>query len=132
MVTFLARYWNIYFLLIGSLQQIPNISPTGRWGTIGPLVIILLVTALKEVWEDFHRLKQDRKINSRKVQVYRASRWEAVAWEEVGVGEVVMVRTREPFPADLVLLGSSGEEGIAYIETSNLDGETNLKVQYSI
>lgn len=33
----------------------------------------------------------------------------------------------EYFPADLVLLKSANPSGIAYIETKNLDGETNLK-----
>ena len=39
------------------------------------------------------------------------------------------VREGEPFPADAVLLASSSAGGIAYVETSNLDGETNLKLK---
>ena len=31
------------------------------------------------------------------------------------------------FPSDLVLLSSSASKGAAYIETKNLDGETNMK-----
>lgn len=33
------------------------------------------------------------------------------------------------FPADLVLLSSAHAEGVCYIETMNLDGETNLKLK---
>jgi magnesium-transporting ATPase (P-type) len=33
------------------------------------------------------------------------------------------------FPADMVLLSSAHPEGVCYIETMNLDGETNLKLK---
>ena len=45
------------------------------------------------------------------------------------VGDVVKCSNGEFFPADLVLLTSSEAQGMCYIETSNLDGETNLKVK---
>jgi len=35
------RYANIFFLMIGLLQQIPDVSPTGRFVTIVPFGIIL-------------------------------------------------------------------------------------------
>ena len=50
-------------------------------------------------------------------------------WLDIKVGDLVKVENKEPFPADLVLLTSSEDQGMAYIETSNLDGETNLKVR---
>lgn len=36
------------------------------------------------------------------------------------------------FPADLLLISSSYEDGICYVETTNLDGETNLKVKHAL
>jgi len=42
-----------------------------------------------------------------------------------------LVRNREMIPADLILLASANEGGNAYIETSSIDGETNLKIRNS-
>lgn len=51
------------------------------------------------------------------------------AWKKLSVGDVVKVSKNEYFPSDLLLLSSSYEDGICYVETMNLDGETNLKVK---
>jgi hypothetical protein len=34
------------------IQQIPGVSPTNRYTTIGPLALVLLASAFKEVEED--------------------------------------------------------------------------------
>lgn len=46
------RWANIFFLLIALLQQIPDVSPTGRYTTLVPLIFILAVSAVKEIIED--------------------------------------------------------------------------------
>lgn len=43
------------------------------------------------------------------------------------MGELLKIYKDEEFPADMVLLKSAKENGIAYVDTMNLDGETNLK-----
>lgn len=63
-----------------------------------------------------------------KITPMAADHCETIKWKDVQVGDVVIVYENEPFPADMVLIGTSDPEGICFVETKNLDGETNLKV----
>ena len=127
-----SRYSNLFFLFTAVLQQIPNISPTNRWTTVGPLAVVLLVSLAKEMVEDHKRRVSDRSLNYSKAKVLRGTTFEQTTWVKVQVGDIVRVESEEPFPADLVLLASSEPEGLCYIETANLDGETNLKIKQAI
>ncbi|ODH46641.1 hypothetical protein GX48_07251 [Paracoccidioides brasiliensis] len=127
-----SKYANLFFLFTAVLQQIPNISPTNRYTTIAPLIIVLLVSAIKELIEDLKRKSSDKGLNYSRAQVLKGSTFEATKWVDVAVGDIVRVESEEPFPADLVLLASSEPEGLCYIETANLDGETNLKIKQAI
>ncbi|KAL7795311.1 hypothetical protein V8C37DRAFT_374063 [Trichoderma ceciliae] len=55
--------------------------------------------------------------------------WMNVQWQHVQVGDVVRLRRDDPVPADMVMLHATGPNGVAYIETMALDGETNLKAK---
>ena len=127
-----SKYANLFFLFTAALQQIPNISPTNRYTTIGPLIIVLLVSAGKELIEDFKRKHSDKSLNHSRARVFRGSNFDNVKWVNVKIGDIVRVESEEPFPADLVLLATSEPEGLCYIETANLDGETNLKIKQAI
>ncbi|UJR35768.1 hypothetical protein I4U23_028516 [Adineta vaga] len=126
------KYSNIFFLCIAVLQQIPGVSPTGRYTTAVPLSIILCCAAVKEIIEDVKRHFQDGAVNNRRVLIYRNGNWLYTTWRRVKVGDIVKVLDNEFFPADLVLLSSGEPHSICYIQTSNLDGETNLKVRQGL
>ena len=64
------RYANCFFLAIGLLQQIPNVSPTGRYVTLVPFMIILMLSALKEIVEDWKRHLADDKVNNAATSVF--------------------------------------------------------------
>ena len=45
------------------------------------------------------------------------------------VGDFVLLRNNDPVPADMVIVSTSEPENLCFLETKNLDGETNLKVK---
>ena len=51
--------------------------------------------------------------------------------KDIRQGHLVLVKNREMVPSDMILLASSGDSGSAYVETSSIDGETNLKLRTS-
>lgn len=53
--------------------------------------------------------------------------WKMTIWEDLRVGDIVKIREDESFPADILICSSSDDENVAFVETKNLDGETNLK-----
>ncbi|KAI0314556.1 calcium transporting ATPase [Amylostereum chailletii] len=125
-----SKYANLFFLFTACIQQIPGVSPTNRWTTIGPLAVVLLASAFKEVQEDLKRHQSDAELNARSAKVLTPSgSFDIVKWKDIKAGDVVRLENNDFIPADLILITSSEPEGFCYIETSNLDGETNLKIK---
>lgn len=138
MVTFLpkflleqfSKYANLFFLFTACIQQIPGVSPTNQYTTIAPLAVVLMASAFKEVQEDMKRHQSDSELNARKAKILtREDTFVEKKWKDIQVGDVVRLESNDFIPADMLLIGSSEPEGLCYIETSNLDGETNLKIK---
>eukprot|EP00002_Diphylleia_rotans_P016024 TRINITY_DN3113_c0_g1_i4.p1 TRINITY_DN3113_c0_g1~~TRINITY_DN3113_c0_g1_i4.p1 ORF type:complete len:1942 (-),score=331.27 TRINITY_DN3113_c0_g1_i4:158-5983(-) len=55
-----------------------------------------------------------------------------ILWKDVIVGDICELNDREEAPADMIILSSSESSGLCYVETSNLDGESNLKAQQAL
>lgn len=55
------------------------------------------------------------------------SPWATIQWQNIRVGDIVRLRRDDSVPADIIILHATGHNGVAYIETMALDGETNLK-----
>uniref|UniRef100_A0A8C7VP79 Phospholipid-transporting ATPase n=1 Tax=Oncorhynchus mykiss TaxID=8022 RepID=A0A8C7VP79_ONCMY len=118
-LTFLPRFLyeqirraaNAFFLFIALMQQIPDVSPTGRYTTLVPLIFILTVAGIKEIIEDYQRHKADNTVNKKKT---------------TGIGHMNVV-----VKLDSISLHSE-PQAMCYTETSNLDGETNLKIRQGL
>jgi phospholipid-translocating ATPase len=60
------------------------------------------------------------------------AKWERTLWKKLEVGDIVLLRDNSQIPADILVLSTSDPEGVCFVETKNLDGETNLKPRKSI
>lgn len=125
------RLANFYFLCVGFIQLIID-SPVSPATSITPLVFVVVVTAIKQGYEDWLRHKADNEVNNREAYVVRDGKVAQVKSMDITVGDIVKVKLNHSFPCDLVLLSSHDTEGKCYVTTANLDGETNLKTHYSI
>ncbi|KAM5439708.1 drs2 neo1 protein [Microsporum ferrugineum] len=149
-----SKLANFYFLCVAILQMIPGLSTTGTFTTFVPLVIFVGISIGKEGYDDFRRYRLDKEENNRIASVLRPSQemqdecyeslpktacdanskstehsqpWMNVKWVNIQVGDIIKLERDQAVPADIVLLHANDPNGIAYIETMALDGETNLK-----
>eukprot|EP00347_Sterkiella_histriomuscorum_P021501 403333759 len=101
---------NLYFLIMALLELQKDISDSnGNPIMLMPLSFVVLVSMIKDIFEDLKRHRSDNFENNLKVLVGnpQSGQFELKKWRDVHVG--------------------SATKGICYIETKNLDGETNLK-----
>uniref|UniRef100_A0A7M4F6L7 Phospholipid-transporting ATPase n=1 Tax=Crocodylus porosus TaxID=8502 RepID=A0A7M4F6L7_CROPO len=123
---------NTYFLFLLILQLIPQISSLSWFTTIVPLVLVLTITAVKDATDDYFRHKSDNQVNNRQSQVLINGILQQEQWMNVRVGDIIKLENNQFVAADLLLLSSSEPHGLCYIETAELDGETNMKVRQAI
>ncbi|EOX99482.1 Aminophospholipid ATPase isoform 1 [Theobroma cacao] len=124
-----SRFMNQYFLLIACLQLWSLITPVNPASTWGPLIFIFAVSASKEAWDDYNRYLSDKKANEKEVWVVRQGIKKHVQAQDIHVGNIVWLRENDEVPCDLVLIGTSDPQGLCYVETAALDGETDLKTR---
>ncbi|KAK0400357.1 hypothetical protein QR680_003461 [Steinernema hermaphroditum] len=123
------RLANTYFLFLLGLQLIPWISSVVWYSTAVPLFFVLAVSAVKDAYDDIQRHRSDRQVNNRISYVVRDGRLLEEKWMNVKVGDIVRMENEHFIAADLLLLSTSEPHGLCYIETAELDGETNLKTR---
>ncbi|XP_028717242.1 probable phospholipid-transporting ATPase VD isoform X1 [Peromyscus leucopus] len=123
------RAANLYFLFLVVLNWVPLVEAFQKEITMLPLVVVLTIIAIKDGLEDYRKYKIDKQINNLITKVYsrKEKKYIDCCWKHVTVGDFIRLSCNEIIPADMVLLFSTDPDGICHIETSGLDGESNLK-----
>ncbi|XP_058584473.1 phospholipid-transporting ATPase IK isoform X10 [Neofelis nebulosa] len=121
------RVSNLYFLFTIILQGLPEISTLPWFTLFVPLICLLVIRATRDLVDDIGRHRSDRIINNRPCQILVGKSFLWRKWEDLYVGDVVCLHKDNIVPADLLLLASTEPSSLCYVETADIDGETNLK-----
>ncbi|GCB68803.1 hypothetical protein scyTo_0008283 [Scyliorhinus torazame] len=113
-------------------SAVPAIATLPWYTTMIPLTFVLGITAVKDISDDIARHKSDREINNRPCDVLVGKSITVAKWRELQVGDVVCLKKDDFVPADLFLLSSSEPNSLCYVETAEIDGETNLKYRQAL
>ncbi|CAK0875724.1 unnamed protein product, partial [Prorocentrum cordatum] len=133
------RIANIWFLFVSACQLAPlELSPTTPTATLLPLCGVLFLTFLKDAYEDHKRARDDRRVNNQLCSVLDQNSstrgaYVQTYWKDLTVGQYVRLERDEPIPCDMILLScSNNADGIAHVDTAQLDGETSLKPKFPL
>ncbi|XP_054549002.1 phospholipid-transporting ATPase IK isoform X1 [Talpa occidentalis] len=118
---------NFYFLMIIILQGFPEISTLPWFTLFAPFICLLVIRATRDLMDDIGRHRNDKIINNRPCQILLGKRFLWRKWTNICVGDVVCLHKDSIVPADLLLLTSTEPSSLCYVETADIDGETNLK-----
>ena len=65
------RFANLYFLFIVMLNFVPEINAFGKEISMLPVIFVLGVTAVKDVFEDRRRYRSDKRVNNSYCRIYK-------------------------------------------------------------
>ncbi|XP_063145263.1 phospholipid-transporting ATPase IK [Candoia aspera] len=123
---------NLYFLFIILLQTIPQISTLPWFALLLPLAILLSIRGIRDLIDDVARHRSDGEINNRPCEILTGRSFSKQKWSDIQVGDIVCLHKDSLVPADLLLLSSSEPNSLCYVETMDIDGETNLKYRQAL
>ncbi|XP_042334728.1 phospholipid-transporting ATPase IK, partial [Sceloporus undulatus] len=126
------RMANVYFLFMILLQTVPQISTLPWFALLFPLFILLGIRGIRDLIDDIARHRSDWEINSRPCDILIGKSFSQKKWCDVHVGDIVRLPKDSFVPADLLLLSSSEPNSLCYVETMDIDGETNLKYRQAL
>ncbi|KFQ20450.1 putative phospholipid-transporting ATPase IK, partial [Mesitornis unicolor] len=126
------RMANVYFVFVILLQTFPAISTLPWYTLLFPLSCLLIIRGLRDLIDDIGRHQSDRNINSRPCEILSGKSFRWQKWRDIHVGDIVRLHKESCVPADMLLLCSSEPSSLCYVETADIDGETNLKFRRAL
>lgn len=141
---------NVYFLMVIVLMFIGThtnlwIGTISAWSTASILAGMVSISIAVSWVDDKAREKSDKYINEKSIKVIdgpfprtqgstRHNCRSIQQWQDIKVGDILEIKDGDEIPADVIILNSQGrlKNGLCYVSTANLDGETNLKVKHSV
>ncbi|NXF11890.1 AT8B3 ATPase, partial [Smithornis capensis] len=110
----------------------PEISTLPWYTLLFPLSCLLIIRGLRDLIDDIGRHQSDRNINSRPCEILSGKSFQWQKWRDICVGDIVRLHKESFVPADMLLLCSSEPSSLCYVETADIDGETNLKFRQAL
>ena len=130
-------FFNLFFLVIALSQFVPFLKVGFLFTYIAPLAFVLVVTLIKEGWDDFNRFRRDKNLNNEAYAVLARQeqglgRIVPIASKDIKVGHIIKITQGQRVPADLILFKTTERSGNVFIKTDQLDGETDWKLRKAI
>jgi magnesium-transporting ATPase (P-type) len=116
------KFANFYFLVIGMLQCVKDITVSmGLPTTLPPLSFVLVIEAINDLYQDKQRKKADAIANGTRTQIFNrdTQTFEEKKWRDLKIGDVCKVSENEIIPADMLFLysGAPGRPRSAFVNT---------------
>ena len=124
--------FNWYFLIYIIIAVNPYLSDLEPLPEISPFVIVIAINLVKEAVEDYRKYSNDKKANNTKVLIFKDKKFHKEICKNIRVGNIIKIYKEELIPADVLIIKSSLKNGLCYMQTSNLDGENELKPRESL
>lgn len=90
---------NLYFLLLALSQLIPILQVGLMITYFGPIVIVLGLSMVKELWDHFKTIKKDNQVNSELfVRIARDGTQSNVKSKDIKTGDIILMTKDQRIP----------------------------------
>ena len=139
------RFFGNQFYLLMTLSQFIDVLKVGfLFSYLSPLLMVLVVTLIKELFDELKRHSQDKKTNN---ELYTCISFDFkrkkiintnIPSQDIKIGDILHIKKNQRAPADLLILQSAKDndnnyqkyhQDTMYIRTDQLDGETDWKIR---